>query len=118
MGTFHDVTTSTIERGNSTLRGLDTVKSLQRRLLVTQAASGFDWVVFLKRSPFQVVLLLAKTCPGQSRRGFAQIANEIIAEVEGQRVLARQQPPDTTATGDGSRWRVNFSSIVRMKPDK
>lgn len=100
MGTFHDVTTSTIERGNSTLRGLDTVKSLQSRLLVTQAASGLGRVVFLKHSPFQVFLLLAETCSGQSRRGFAQIANEIIAEVEGQRVLARQQPPDTAAGGE------------------
>lgn len=104
MGTFQDVTTSTIERGNSTLRGLDTVRSLRRRRPVTRAASGLDWVVLLKQSPFQVFLLLAETCPGQSGGGFAQIANEIIAEVEGQRVLARQQPPDTTASGDGSRW--------------
>lgn len=29
MGTFQEVTTSTMERGNSTLRGLDTVRSLQ-----------------------------------------------------------------------------------------
>lgn len=118
MGTFHEVTTPTIERGNSTLRGLDTVKSLQRRLLVTRAASGSGWAAVLKHSPFQVVLLLAKTCPRQGRRGLAQVANEIIAEVEGQRVLARQQPPDTTATGDGSRWRVNFSPIARMEPDE
>lgn len=74
--------------------------------------------MFLEHSPFQVLLLLAKTCPGQSGRGFAQVADEVIAEVEGERVLARQQPPDTTATGDGSRWGVNFSSIVRMEPDE
>lgn len=30
MGTFQDVTTSTMERGNSTPRGSDTVRSLQR----------------------------------------------------------------------------------------
>lgn len=118
MGTFHDVTTSTMERGNSTARGLDTVTSLQRRLLVTQAPSGLGWVVLLKHAPFQVVLLLAEACSGQSGGGFAQIANEIIAEVEGERVLARQQPPDTTATGDGGRWGVNFSAIVRTKPDE
>lgn len=69
-------------------------------------------------SPFQVFLLLTETGAGQSRGGFAQVANEIIAEVEGQRVLARQQPPDRTAAGDGSRRRFNFSFKVRMKPDE
>lgn len=31
MGRFHDVTTSTIDRGNSIFSGLDTVISLQKK---------------------------------------------------------------------------------------
>lgn len=100
------------------------------RHIPTKETAGYTsriWLVVLhprpliggeKHSPFQVFLLLAETPSGQSRRGFAQIANEIIAEVEGQRVLARQQPPDTTANGDGSRCSFNVSFIVRMKPDE
>lgn len=64
--------------------------------------------------PFEVFFLLAETRSGQSRRGFTQIANKIIAEVERQRVLVRQEPPDTTARRDGSRWMFQFSRRSRM----
>lgn len=37
MGTFQEVTTSTMERGSSTLRGLDTLRSLQSTRTSTSA---------------------------------------------------------------------------------
>lgn len=60
-------------------------------------------------SPFEVFLLLAETRSGQSRRGFTQVANKVIAEVEGQRVLVGQEPPDGRAARDGSRRRFHSS---------
>lgn len=42
MGTFQDVTTATMERGNSTRRGLDTAMSLQKhQATITNVAAAF-----------------------------------------------------------------------------
>lgn len=49
--------------------------------------------------PFEVFFLLSEACPGQSRRGLAQITNEVIAEVERHCVLIRQQPPNAKTYG-------------------
>lgn len=135
MGTFQEVTTSAIERGNSTLRGLDTVISLQSIRLkrcFTRQSSHLGWkqnrglplqlqTTPEKRRnagvlPFEVFFLLAETRSGQRGRGFAQKANKIIAEVERERVLVGQEPPDTTARRDGGRWMLSFSFRVRMEP--
>lgn len=57
MGTFHEVTTSTIDRGNSMLRGLDTVISLES-IRATSALYTYIWVKKLikrvKCSPFTI----------------------------------------------------------------
>lgn len=98
MGRFHDVTTSTMDRGNSIFRGLDTVISLQntkerRENLLRMWIQRSTIIVPVQFTPFQVLFLLGEACPSQSRGGLAQITNKIIAEVEGHGVLIGQQPP-------------------------
>lgn len=139
MGTFQEVTTSTMERGSSTLRGVDTLRSLQSSRASTWATHAPQLTFGMRANeipatpnepkeqrnvpvlPFEVVLLLAETRSGQGGRGFAQVADEVVAEVEGERVLVGQEPPGGTAgggRGGRGRWTVNVSAYVETKPDR
>lgn len=92
MGTFQDVTTRTMERGISTLRGCTTLRPLQ-------AETGLMLPAEVQPAPQRTnspagLLLLASSSSRQHGRPFAQVTHKVVTEVEGHGVLVRLQPPE------------------------
>ncbi|KAF3859859.1 hypothetical protein F7725_000114 [Dissostichus mawsoni] len=94
MGMFQEVTTSTMERGISTLRGFTTLMSLHNKHRDTFYDQSTSTVQFPLLSSYHLMLSFSSVAPAPAHASaFTEVTHKVVTEVEGHCVLIRMQPP-------------------------
>lgn len=97
MGIFQEVTTRTMERGISTLRGFTTLWSLNsqsnRKKMRMTHSNRSVYLTSLSSLPSDVVFFLCETCSSQHTGTFTQVTHKVVTEMERHSILVGIHPP-------------------------